>query len=253
MRMASYVNAVHPLTGVFDGFLVHSRGGSGAPVGDAPMPPVGHLRDDLDVPVLQVETETDLFGLGFHAARQPDHDGLRTWELAGTAHADVTTLEYGAASGAVWAPPDVSLDLGAMCSTINDGPQRYGVRAALAWLEGWARDGVAPPTGEPIEVIDGSTIVRDDDGLARGGVRYPDVTVPTATLTGDAAPDSDVLCSLFGATTPFPPEDLAARYGSSDAYVAAVEAAAEEVEVAGFLLDADVAEALDGARALAFP
>lgn len=249
MRMTTYVNAVHPLVEVFDGFLVHSRGGSGAPLSAEPMPTMTHLRDDLDVPVLQLETETDLFGLGFHAARQPDHDLLRTWELAGTAHADVTTLEYGAESGAVWAPPDVSLDLGAMCPTINDGPQRYGVRLALASLEGWVRDGLTPPSAEPIEVVDGA-VARDDDGLARGGLRYPDVTVPVATLSGDAPPGSDMFCSLFGATTPFPPDELAERYGSSDAYVAEVEAAAEELEVAGLLLDADVPEVLDRARSV---
>jgi len=49
------------------------------------------------VPVLQFLTETDLFGvLGFHRARQDDSDRLRTWEVAGTAHADRSILDYNA-------------------------------------------------------------------------------------------------------------------------------------------------------------
>ena len=100
-RMVTYVNAVHPEADIYDGFLIHSRGGSGAVIsaGGARMPRGAHIRDDLDDPVMQVETETDLFGLGFYAARQPDTEMLRTWEIAGTAHADQCTLDYGFESG----------------------------------------------------------------------------------------------------------------------------------------------------------
>jgi len=31
--MVTYINGVHPLAGVYDGFLVHSRGGGGAAFG----------------------------------------------------------------------------------------------------------------------------------------------------------------------------------------------------------------------------
>jgi hypothetical protein len=77
---------------------VHSRGGPAAPLYgpggridlDAGRhdPPV-RLRDDLDVPVLVLQTETDVLGhLDYLPARQPDSDLFRTWEVAGTAHAD---------------------------------------------------------------------------------------------------------------------------------------------------------------------
>ena len=97
-RLVTYVNAVHPNAGVFDGFLIHSRSGAGAPLADTPEanPPSGtRIRDDLDVPVLQFQTETDLVRLGFAAARQPDTTNVMTWEVAGTAHADQSTLDYG--------------------------------------------------------------------------------------------------------------------------------------------------------------
>ena len=64
------------------------------------------LRPDLRVPVLTVITETDLVGggvlSGFNAARQPDTDKLRVWEIAGTAHADNYTFSVaGIDSGAL--------------------------------------------------------------------------------------------------------------------------------------------------------
>ena len=103
-RMTTYVNAIQPVTDMFDGFLIHSRGGTGAALTAAGrrMPQNSHIRSDITEPVMQIETETDLIGLGFYGARQPDTDLLRTWELAGTAHADQSTVDYGVESGRQW-------------------------------------------------------------------------------------------------------------------------------------------------------
>ncbi len=100
-RMTTYVNAVQPVADMYDGFMIHSRGGTGAAIttGGVRMPQNAHIRDDLREPVMQMATETDLFGLGFYPARQPDTDRLRTWEFAGTSHADQATLDYGVESG----------------------------------------------------------------------------------------------------------------------------------------------------------
>ena len=56
-RMVTYLAAVHPIEPVYDGFLVHSRFGSGAaisqaPLADHPFPAPAPIRDDLDVPVM---------------------------------------------------------------------------------------------------------------------------------------------------------------------------------------------------------
>ena len=64
-RMVTYIDAVHPLARVYDGFFVHSRGGGGAllsqaPQETAPAPNPTLIRDDLDVPVLVFQTETDV-------------------------------------------------------------------------------------------------------------------------------------------------------------------------------------------------
>ena len=36
--LTTYVNGVHPLTGLFDGFLIHSRGGAAMPLGEPGAP-----------------------------------------------------------------------------------------------------------------------------------------------------------------------------------------------------------------------
>jgi hypothetical protein len=240
-RLVTYVNAVHPVADIYDGFLVHSRGGGGASIdGDAPghLPATARIRTDLDVPVLQVETETDLLGLGFAGARQPDTDLVRTWEIAGTAHADQALVDYGVESGRVWSTDPVP-DFAAMCGPLNAGPHRFVLRAAFAALHAWVVEGRPPPdTAEPIEVVDGE-IVRDALGNARGGVRTPHVDAPVARLSGEPDPGDSIICSLFGATEPLPDRELTSLYPTRDDYVEAVEDATDDAIAAGVLLAAD--------------
>ena len=69
--LTTYANGVHLRAGVFDGFLVHSRGGPPLPLGDRDRGVdleagrddlAVRIRDDLDVPVLVLQTETDVLG-----------------------------------------------------------------------------------------------------------------------------------------------------------------------------------------------
>lgn len=228
--LTAYVNAVHPLVGVFDGYLVHSRGfgaagldGTGSREASFP----ARFRTDLDTPVLVFETETDVGPVFAYAwARQADTDAIRVWEVAGTAHADAHLVG-----------PDFAL-----CGhAINSGPQHYVLNAALEALVRWVRDGVAPPHGERIETISeyDTTIVRDGDGNARGGIRTPPLDVPVATLSGEPPEGSDRLCSLFGVTVPFDASALAARYRGREAYLTAFDAALDDAVAAGFVRAAD--------------
>src|SRR6185436_15083951 len=99
-RLVNYVNGIHPITHVFDGYLIHSRGSFGAALSEAPEPAIAVpgatvIRADIDVPVLTFQTETDLTFLGFAAARQDDAKNFRLWEVAGTSHADTYALSVG--------------------------------------------------------------------------------------------------------------------------------------------------------------
>ncbi len=240
-RLTSYVDGIQPLTGMFDGFLIHSRGVAAADINEGQAPPEGtQIRTDAGVPVLQFETETDLEALGFVDARQEDHEHLVTWEAAGTAHADRSTLDYGVEAGRRWT--DANVDLSTTCGQINEGPQQPIVQKAFDSLHTWVVEGTKPAASPRIETDEAGAIVRDDDGIALGGIRTPAVDAPIAIHTGTNATDS-VICSLFGSTTPFTPEQLAARYPDHDAYVAAVTQSAEAAVADGFLLES-TAEAL---------
>ena len=253
-RMVTYINGIHPRAQIFDGFLVHSRSGSGAPLAQAPqasipVPTGTQIRADVDVPVMIFQTETDVLILGSLSARQPDSTHVRTWELAGSAHADTYTLFVGAndlgdspeaAKLIVTANPIPGI---IMCATpINSGPQHFVLNAAIAALEGWVRDGTAPPSAPLIEVDAGppAAIARDDDGNALGGIRTSYVDVPLAQLSGEGQGGGG-FCGIFGTTVPFDQATLQARYPTHAGYVAAVAASTDAALAAGFLLPADAA------------
>ncbi len=232
--MTTYVNAVHPLVDLYDGYLIHSRGGGAAPFGDLELgrgddsnvPAGARIRTDLDVPVITFETETDLTRLGFTPARQPDSKSFRLWEVAGTAHADAYTGELGTNDTG-----DGSAELGLLdpaaasggplsCSqSVNAGAQFAPLSAALAHLDDWVRDGTPPPKAPRIKTTGSGedvAIVRDDQGIAVGGLRTPIVDVPLAVNTGNENPGG-TFCSLFGTTEPLDAATLAELYPDGSA------------------------------------
>jgi hypothetical protein len=245
--LTSYVNGIHPITYVFDGFLIHSRGG-GAPLFDDPglrgeeLGGSVTIRTDLAEPVLMFETETDLTTLSYYPARQDDTDAVRLWEVAGTAHADSYLIEKVYNVGA-------NVDVAGILNCpqpLNAGPQHEVVQAALHHLVAWVRDGTLPPEAPRLEVTvegDAPVIQRDEYGNALGGIRTPLVDVPAATLSGDPVEGGGSFCFLFGSTTPLDPATLAELYPSHVDYVAAFTESAEAAVDAGFLLRPD-AEAM---------
>jgi len=253
-RLTTYANDVDPLVRSFDGFLVHARGGTAAPLDDDGDPAAAlqgepvRFHDDLRVPVLCVEAETDLLTLGYLAARQDDGERFALWEMAGTAHADVYTFvtgpldtgtltieELAAASVPVTDFLGMHVDL-----PVNAGPQHYVMNAAVSHLDRWVREGTRPPTSPRLEVADGA-FVTDELGNVRGGIRTPHVDVPTAALSGFGN-RGDPVAFLAGTTTPFDTATLAACYTGRDDYLARYAAATDATVAAGFFLAADAEE-----------
>jgi hypothetical protein len=241
-RMVTYANAIQPLTGLFDGFLIHSRGAAGAPISQAPQaappaPAVARIRTDIGVPVLTVETQTDILpsGLDYLPATQPDGRWLRLWEVAGTSHVDATELGLSSAEVLRDIP---GFPQGSCADPPNDGQERYVMDAALAQLNRWITTGIPAPHAARIE-ISGGSYVTDRFGNALGGVRTPAVDAPVATLTGTGNTGSSLLCFLLGTSTPVSAAQLAALYPLHSDYVAAVERSAASGVRQGFLLPAD--------------
>jgi hypothetical protein len=241
-RMVTYANAVQPLDGLFDGFLIHSRGAAGAPISQAqqaapPMPAAAQIRTDIGVPVLTVETQTDILasGLDYLPATQPDSRWFRLWEVPGTSHVDSTELGL-SASEVLRDIPGYSQ--GTCASLPNEGQERYVMDAAVAQLNQWARWGIPAPHAPLIEIENGA-YVTDKFGNALGGVRTPAVDAPTDTLTGTGNTGTSLLCFLLGTTTPLSAAQLAVLYPLHSDYVAAVARSAASGVQHGFLLPAD--------------
>lgn len=244
MALTTYYNGVQAEEGVFDGFFIHSRARFSLPiVGPDESADIGDgifsrglpvFRDDLDAPVMNIQTEGDTFGiLSSWRVRQPDTTRFRLWEIAGAAHADRHLL----------GPAADLIDCGA---PVNDGPAHLVAKAALRSLDEWVREATLPPTAERIPLNDSDTSpvpLRDDDGIALSGVRTPLVDVPVDTLSG-APVSASTICLLLGSTVPLSDTRIAELYESRAEYEDLYAASADATIASGFVLEDDRAALL---------
>ena len=271
-RLTTYVNAVEPITsGVYDAYFILHRGGSSAPFGvqvlDTPDPNIPHavrIRTDLKVPVFTFQTEADVQTLQYADARQPDTKNIRTWEVAGTSHADAYsgipaisdfTSESGKAEGIEMAVTDPIHGSTNCAQPVNAGGQQAVVRAALVQLVRWVKNGKSPTTYPKLKTTgtaDTIDITRDANGVALGGVRTPIVDVPTASNTGDVN-TPELSCRLSGTKTVFDAATLAKLYpaGSAD-YVKKFDAAADKAVKDGIWLQPEATNFKNAASQITF-
>ena len=253
-RMITYINLLGKAEGLFDGFFVHSRFGSSAPVSEAPLelaipPAIVKIREDLEKPVLLLQTETDLFVESFlpgnaYENRQDDTDYFRLWEVAGTAHADTystlglfdrgTTSYYAQLVSLNFAVPFV-----APCDNpVNGNPiHHFTVNAGFHALHKWLREGIPPTTADRLEVEEGSRIALDEYGNGLGGIRSPYVDAPLATFSGIG--EGHIMCMIFGTMEKFDSQKLAEIYSSREEYLDRVRASLDESIEKAFLLPPD--------------
>jgi len=265
VMMLIYANGVQPVTKAFDGIFIHSRFSIGMPP-DGPthgcdeMKNYGAvlLRTDTKVPVFQFETEGDLSN--FYLVRQPDTGMIRTWEVAGTSHADAYFLDYFKLAELEERLPEGMFT----CPNANQGPHYIVVRAALHAMNLWVKDGTLPPQGGQL-AMEGAKVLKDEHGNAMGGIRTPSVDVPISTLTtmaedvpepaeGRGCDDpATMMCHGFGHTEPFSPEKLDALYGTSANYVALFKKSAEQAAEAGFILQPELEKIIAEAQDVVIP
>ncbi len=246
-RLATYVNSVHPLAPVYDGFFLLSALGRS-------------IRGDLISPVFKLNTEYDVIG-GEAAARQPDTPKFRTWEVAGASHVD---QHLRASREAVELRDNgVSLEanLSPLCAVPSIGtrvPTNDVVASALDKLAVWAAGGPPPPTAPRLTMIQimqrpqQSVIARDKDGLAEGGIRLAALAVPTQFNVGISKPAHPAngsfreaigagACVRWGYSTDMTIAQLNAHYPSHAAYVARVRRVAQDNVKKGYILPGDAA------------
>ncbi len=265
-RLMTYIDAVQPITHVYQGFLVHSQFGTGAPLSQSPQtnlaaPNPTTIRSDLGVPVLEFETETDVDNSNLtDRLHYGNPKWFRLWEVAGSSHYDY----YGLAIG----PSDTGNGEGAVknlaamqnptrtpvggfnCAVpINTGGTHWALDAAVHWLNKWVVDGRPPPRAPFLATSHVSPVVfkLDPNGNAIGGVRTPQVDAPIAALGSQG--NSGGFCFLFGSTVPYDTPHLASLYRSHAQFVSAWARAVQQDRAHGFLLPADAVELLHSAAA----
>ncbi len=231
-RLRTYINGVHPLEGVFDGFIPYIDFGMLTPFENRAGGPGGTreqaaIRDDLDAPVLVVNSETE--AEAYFGVREPDSDRFRFWEVAGTSHVSV---QEGSAMpgprGANWLSYQPVYD------------------SALRHMHTWLTTGKAPPVLPRIEVEPGMPPVvrRDERGNALGGIRLPELAVPTAVHSGMGPRQGGTrFAFLYGQAHDMPAEEITKLYPSRAAYLTAYESALAKVVASGAVLP-EAAEAL---------
>ncbi len=274
MHLTTYVNAIDPLAEVFDAYLLQGRSGSGVPLAGwdlrnfdandtesrrSRLRGRDHIRADARVPVLIVQSETDVFGaLSYLSARQDDSERFRLWEVAGAAHCDTYFLCAAPFDSGALTPAELADLIDRPESSgmpvqqpMNAAPAMHFVlQRAFAALDEWIRSGTPPAHANRL-ATDGDSLAVDDAGIGRGGVRTPWVDAPTAVYSGLGQPGA--MNELFGTTRPLPDAARVARYpGGRDDFLAQFRAATAAAVDAGFVLAADAAE-IEGLGAQAWP
>lgn len=249
-RLTTYINALAPQTTLFDAYLIHARGGSSAPLSQAPQAEVNApaqvlVRDDLAVPVLTFQAETDLLILGSVNDRQPDSNNFRLWEIAGTAHADTYSLILGnndiggdPSVARVFEQADAVPGFITCARPINAGHQHWVLKAAINALDNWVRTGEPAPEAPRLNV-ENNAFVLDSNGNVTGGIRTPYVDAPVAILSGLGQEGGAGFCRLFGTTSLFDDIKLAELYPTNEDYVSAVTQSTDKAVNSGFILPAD--------------
>lgn len=217
---------------IYDGFLPTSTGAT--------------IRQ-IDVPMIQVPTMTEVMGGNATARQDTDEPGnqFRSYEFAGMAHID-------SRDAAAYYPNPCKLP-------ISRFPMAAYMSVALNHLWQWVDKGTVPPRADRILVDrnvtnDGSLMALDEHGNARGGIRNPYVDVPTrkigvrnegavppiqnahpfVAVRGEAAQAQ--LCGLAGYEIEMTPADLKKLYKDKKDYQARVTRVVDDMTRRGWSL-----------------
>jgi len=223
MRLATYLNWVHPRSPVIDGFVLAVWEGRGPRLEEGAVSAGfrSSIRPDLDVPVVVVNSEFETIPI--YLAGAVDSETTRIWEVTGAPHAPAHVGRH--ADDDDWGPNPLSIQ------PVYD--------AALRHVHHWANGDGSAPAQPRIEVEAGSPprIRRDDNGNAVGGIRLPEIAVPVSEYRGMSFGTGRP--PLFGAARRLPDDRLRVLYSSRADYLARWSAAVDSLVESGALRPAD--------------
>jgi hypothetical protein len=225
-RLNTYYNSIQPLANLYDGFIL--------------LVSPGTTRTDLGIPIFRLLSETEISTVAATGARiQADSNVLRTWQIAGAAHADRTFLDAVAVNALRDGVPTTNP---ATCTMPAGSQVRFAhvVNQAHNWLALWIAIGASPPTSPAIQLVGSAApfqIARNRFGLSLGGIRIADIAVPVGLNTG--VNGGPAFCRLFGTHIAFDAATLRQLYPTRRVYVEKVTDTAIQNFLAGFIGPAD--------------
>lgn len=173
-------------------------------------------------------------------APEADFNNFKVWEIAGGSHFDKQGMYYvvAAATRDLTAPlaQPVFFEIPGLCAKpINELALERPTKAALHALNSWMESGVPPGEMPRIQMENETTVARDADGLALGGIRMPTVSVPVGVNEGET-------CVYFGSYSAFSTSDILSRYPTREAFLSQFNEATENALTNGWLLPEEAAE-----------
>jgi len=283
-RLYTYFHSVHPLTSkMYDGVVLHGGGGRVSPdlnvkvlkyldESDVTGQANNRLPDSASYRQWEVAGSSHLdaqfsrsmAALGLRVSGMRPVEGSPALGGPSISGGDKGNGAVGNGAG----PENEGANGGCAQPPFSRVPSYHVLSAAFDATQRWLAEGVPPPTAPPIELkalpaeqAPGASpatgpagrgaagprweIVRDDLGLARGGIRLAAIAAPVARNTGDNVGNVGTTtagernCRLMGSSEPFDAARLASLYPTHDAYVAKVREATEKLLKTGFIVKAD--------------
>jgi hypothetical protein len=254
----TYVNSFHNDAilvdggNAFDGYF-EGAGSFASKVPNPPDPtrefnPAGDPRNKtllpVPAPVMRFQTQTEVLTFfSSQLTRQTEDESplVRTYEMAGGVHVDARQIQIEAQQnldelGVVSPWPDCS-------GEASNLPVEFVHSALLSRLNDWIKSGRKPPASRLLTLVRDAagreSIAIDADGNALGGVRLPQLAVPTGVWSGNS---QAIWCILNGSYVPFSDAELLRRYPYRADYLRQTFAAIVKARRQGFLLRRNAAE-----------
>ena len=245
-RLATHYNKIEPLHDAIDGYLLTVCGS----------PLRTDRQDDKAVRVLsELENQTRRTAEAF-----PDTEAIRHWEVAAGSHlprmawdnlADLLNRDF----------TPLTVECEKFPLSLVEWP--FTVNRAIKGLDDWIGGGQAPPVAPRGQYVPNPDYVpgqpstptapnpefildRDPFGIAKGAIRYPTVTVPTAINTGinrqaeNSTSIFSLFCGLLGSSEPFAQNTLGSLYSDHADYLKKYSKATDDFLKTDFILAEDI-------------
>jgi hypothetical protein len=190
--------------------------------------------NDFSTPIFQLNEENN-------SAPQPNNPNYVAWEEAGTAHAPIVWWRYISKMQERDVTTPGSPDAINTACSVNHGSVDYSSRALSHWVDRFLRTDRLPPAPPRVKLDGSGNIVRDVNGLAKGGLRHVFVQLPVGFNTSEG-------CPLYGTYTAWSADKIRSLYPTHKKYFRAVRRWAKLEVKRGWLLYHDRRDVVRKAR-----